>query len=65
LSYFHRGNRLLQVCGSTEERTFWFKVFGYGLHFKPSRGHVPLFSERYGYRKAFYFGPLRVMVLTP
>lgn len=43
----------------------WFRVFGYGLHFKPSKGHEPLFSERYGYRKCFYLGPLRVMVLTP
>lgn len=43
----------------------WFRVAGYGLHFKPSNGHEPLFSERYGYTKAFYFGPVRVELLKP
>ena len=44
---------------------FWFRVYGYGLHIKLRAGHVPLFSERYGYRKAHYIGPLRIEVLRP
>ncbi len=45
-------------------RGFWFRVFGYGLHVKLRAGHVPLFSERYGYRRAYYVGPLRIEVLS-
>lgn len=44
---------------------FWFRVLGYGLHVKLSSGHIPLFSERYGYRKAWYFARLRIEVLKP
>lgn len=42
-----------------------FRVRGYGLHIKLARGHVKLFSERYGYRKAYYLAGLRLEVLTP
>lgn len=65
MKFFHFGGWCFQMCGSAAERILWFKVLGYGLHFKPAKGHVPLFSERYGYRKCFYFGPVRVMVLKP
>ena len=44
---------------------FWFRVFGFGLHIKLRAGHVPLFSERYGYRRAVYIGPLRIEGLRP
>lgn len=43
----------------------WFRVCGYGLHFKPAKGHQPLFSERYGYTKAWYLGPVRIALLKP
>jgi hypothetical protein len=46
-------------------RGFWFRIYGYGLCVKLRDGHVPLFSERYGYRKAHYFGPLRIEGLRP
>jgi hypothetical protein len=46
-------------------RGFWFRLFGYGPHVKARAGHVPLFSERYGYRKALYIGPLRIEWLRP
>ncbi len=46
-------------------RGFWFRVFGYGLHINLAKHHLPLFSERYGYRKAWYFAGLRVEVLKP
>ena len=43
---------------------WWFRVFGYGLHYKNVRLHPPLFSERHGFRRKlklgrFYFGGLR------
>lgn len=55
--------RLFTSCGF--RWGLWFRVFGYGLHIKLKRGHVPLFSERYGFRKALYLGPFRVEVLKP
>jgi hypothetical protein len=42
---------------------FWFRVFGYGLHVKLAKGHVPLFSERYGYSKPLYLLGLRIELL--
>ncbi len=44
---------------------FWVRIFGYGLYVKPSRGCEPLFSERYGFRKAWYFAGLRWEILKP
>ncbi len=44
---------------------FWFRVAGYGLHIQSSKGISPLFSERYGHRKAWYFGGLRFEALKP
>ena len=44
---------------------FWFRIAGWGLHIKPARGHVKLFSERYGYRRVLYALGLRIEVLEP
>ncbi len=44
---------------------FWFRIRGWGLHIKPSRNHVKLFSERFGCRRALYVLGLRIEVLTP
>lgn len=44
---------------------FWFRIFGWGLHVKLARGHEPLFSERYGLRKVWYFAGLRFLFLRP
>lgn len=44
---------------------FWFRVWGYGLHIMLRAQHRPLFSERYGYVKPLYIGPLRLMALQP
>lgn len=43
----------------------WFRVFGFGLSFRDSRTHIPLFSERYGYRKIVYVGKWKVEFLKP
>ena len=44
---------------------FWFRIFGYGLHVKLSKNHNPLFSERNGYRKAWYLLGLKWEILKP
>lgn len=33
---------------------FWFRVFGVGLHVGNRPKSKAMFSERYGYRKAWY-----------
>jgi hypothetical protein len=43
----------------------WVRICGYGLHIKLAKGHRPLFSERYGHRKALYLFGLRFEVLKP
>lgn len=44
---------------------FLLRVFGYGFQLKRAEGHRPLFSERYGYRKAYYFAGLRLQFFKP
>lgn len=57
------GIRRPAVSAMFWRRGFWFRVFGWGLHVKLARGHVPLFSEHYGYRRAWYVAGLRIEVL--
>lgn len=46
--------------------TWWFRVFGYGLHFRwVGPDYVPLFSERNGYSKVLKLGRLWVKGLRP
>ncbi len=45
------------------QRVIWFRFYGYGLHVKLAKGHRKLFSERNGYRKAYYFCGLRFELL--
>lgn len=46
--------------------TWWFRVFGYGLHFRwVGPDYVPLFSERNGYSKVLKLGRLWVKRLRP
>lgn len=41
----------------------WFRIYGHGLSIQIN---APiLFSERYGYRKPWRFGPLLIERLTP
>lgn len=35
----------------------WFRILGRGLHWKDTRRHPLLFSERHGFRKRRQFGP--------
>ena len=51
--------------GVSDAPIFWFRICGWGLHLRASKGYIPMFSERYGYTKALYLGPLRIQVLTP
>jgi hypothetical protein len=42
----------------------WFRVLGFGLHWKP-RQAPKLFSERYGYERFLTIGARRYALLTP
>lgn len=41
----------------------WVRLFGIGIHVQTSKGHVPLFSERAGHVKGWYFCGLRFQFL--
>lgn len=41
------------------------RLFGYGLHLSDKKREDALFSERNGYRKAYYFFGLRLEPLRP
>lgn len=44
----------------------WFRVFGYGLHWKDARRHFVFFSERNGLqRRSFRVGVWSFKVLVP
>ena len=45
-------------------KCLWFRVFGYGLHFKKHDGTL-LFSERYRYTPYKVFFGVKVRVLRP
>lgn len=48
------------------EGAFYFRVFGFGLWFGSYEKWPPLFSERYGYERAFRLWPgWRMRVLCP
>lgn len=53
------------TCGMIFPAGFWFRVCGYGLHIKKARDHVPLFSERNGYRVVGYAFGMRFELLKP
>lgn len=44
---------------------FWFRLFGYGLHFKDVRKHSLLFSERNGYVRRVQIGNWSIKILKP
>ncbi len=46
-------------------RVFYFRIFGFGLHFKRMEsGDSLLFSERYGYTKHWMIGKIKIKILT-
>ena len=53
-------------AGSSKASYFWFRVLGFGLHFRLVRdGYEPLFSERYGHTKVFKIGRVWIKGLRP
>jgi hypothetical protein len=42
----------------------WFRVFGFGLHWKDISKHRMSFSERNGYKKALKIGSWRISLLA-
>lgn len=61
--YHHHTMCILQVVLATDFG--WFRIFGYGLHWKNTRRHPLLFSERNGYRKHRMIGPWSISALSP
>lgn len=51
---FHKSNGYL-----------WFRIFGYGLHFKNYKKTGLLFSERYGYVKTLKIFNWSIKILKP
>ena len=52
----------LTVC----RHGFYFRIWGYGLNFCSHKNMPPLFSERYGYTKAWHpFGQICIRLLKP
>ncbi len=39
-------------CSYRRDGIGWFRIFGYGIHWKDTRRHRLLFSERNGYTRA-------------
>lgn len=42
----------------------WFRIFGFGLHWKDTTMHRMNFSERNGYKKALKIGTYRISYLS-
>jgi len=53
------------ACAIFRREAGWFRIFGYGLHWKDTRRVPPLFSERCGYSKRLHLGPIWIGVLKP
>jgi hypothetical protein len=54
--------------GHREPGMWWFRIQGYGLHYKDTRRHRPLFTERNRlgtHRADVHVGPYLVGVLHP
>lgn len=51
-------------AGSRTLGTWWFRISGYGLVLKASWNR-PLFSERNGHKKYYYFVGWRIGFLKP
>ena len=49
-------NSLPILCGYREKGLWWFRIFGYGIHYKNTKLHLVLFSERTGRRRKLKLG---------
>ncbi|MFA7819342.1 hypothetical protein [Aeromonas dhakensis] len=49
----------------SEPGMWYFRILGYGIHFKNINQHPLLFSQRNGYRKALVIGSWRFEWLKP
>jgi hypothetical protein len=57
--------KLGPIEGTAEPGIGWFRVFGYGLHWKDTRRHHVFFSERNGYMRVLRLGPWSLKWLVP
>lgn len=44
---------------------FWFRIFGYGFHFRDINHHPPLFSVRNGFQKVLKLKHFHFKILKP
>ena len=51
--------------GHRTSGSWWFRIFGYGIHFHDHRIVDPLFSERIGARKRLHIGSFCFGLLRP
>lgn len=57
--------KIIQWARNKTYSAWWFRVFGWGLHYTNHRRVPMYFSEREGYIKAIHFGPHCLKLLTP
>ncbi len=57
-AYVPRRARRRMICGRLWRQGFWFRVFGYGVAVELRSWHMRLFSERQGYKRVYYLGPI-------
>lgn len=51
------------ICGYLDGDTFWFRIFGYGIHIKDLRKNPMLFSERNNLEKYLHIGHWSIKLL--
>ncbi len=52
-------------CHYSNNRYFWFRIKGYGLHIKDVNRHGLMPNERSGLRKRIQIGKWSIRTLTP
>lgn len=55
---------LIVFCSCYTDGLFWFRLFGYGLHFKNFYKHTLLFSQRHGKDKSIRWGHYLISFLN-
>jgi hypothetical protein len=53
------------ITFNVQDKIVYFRIRVYGLCIGARSRHVPLFSERMGYKKLLYIGPIVIEVLKP
>lgn len=70
IRFVEGAKREMDICSKWFNAHFskglwWFRIFGYGVHWKSLKTHPLLFSERYGYTKKLLIGNWCFGILKP